>query len=68
MHSSGIFSFVDRSLRYPKWCAHPNFLVTVVAGSSLTSLLLGSLIFTFVASGFRSSSNIISVKQYGHAL
>jgi len=71
MHSSGIFSLFERSLRYPKWRVHCGFVGAVPSFSSaaLSSVVLRVSVSRF---GFGSAVGglswvVISVRQRGHA-
>lgn len=71
MHSSGIFSLLERSLRYPKWRVHCGVVGCCVVFSSWT---LSSVVFrvSAVTVGFVSAVGgfswvVISVRQCGHA-
>jgi len=71
MHSSGIFSLFERSLRYPKWWLHCGFVGVCVVFSSavLSSAVSGVSVPRF---GFGSAVGgfswvVICVRQCGHA-
>jgi hypothetical protein len=73
MHSSGIFSLFERSLRYPKWWVHSVLIGACVVFSSAADasscvVLRGSVSgFGFVLEAGGFSGVVISVRQWGHA-
>jgi len=74
MHSSGIFSFDERLLKYPNWRVHfgtlrgdlsiVSFLENAIA-CSLSVFFFSMLFFSSIVAELLST--VISVKQKGHA-
>lgn len=69
MHSSGIFSLLERSLRYPKWWLHCGFVgcCVVFCSPALSSVVFSVSGFGFVSAVGGFSWVVTSMRQCGHA-
>jgi len=69
MHSSGMSSFEDRSLRYPRWWLHSEGFsgISTCSSRSSSSTVTSSVSFDSSGKTGESWSTEISVKQYGQA-